>query len=95
MPILCPACKKELNWGGSLRYQTLGEHVSNPNRESPERSFYYCDNIKCGASAPVESRSRLVLSEKAKKTDPNSVCVFWDADGDLYGRDDGIKFIEA
>jgi hypothetical protein len=94
MSYLCPACKKKLLWGGSLSYQTLPEHVSNPNYDPPPRSFYYCDNILCDANASQEINKRCVITEKTVRTEPNNIIMFWDEYGDLYGGfRSNIKFI--
>lgn len=96
MPFLCPSCKKELSWGGSLSYQTLSEHVSNPNYDPLPRSFYYCNNILCDANSPEEIKKRLVITEKTVRTEPNDVTVFWDEYGDSYGCfGSDIKFIDG
>lgn len=97
MSYLCPICKSELLWGGQARYQTLTEHISNPNSDSPLRPFHYCDNAKCEANAPEECKSRIVLVEKLKKTNPDSIGIFWDEYGDLYGwvgKNHNIPFID-
>jgi hypothetical protein len=96
MPYLCPACKSELQWGGHAIYQTMDEHISSPNHEPPYRSFYYCNNTKCGANAPEENRvvTRKVLTEKLILTEPDSIAVFWDMYGDLYGNPFNVKFID-
>jgi hypothetical protein len=42
-PLKCPYCKKELIKGEQKRYETLGEHVFNPNmREHPLRDTFVC-----------------------------------------------------
>lgn len=39
----CPFCNKELNIGEDKEYETLLDHVLNPNQESfPLRPTYFC-----------------------------------------------------
>jgi len=39
----CPYCKKKLVAGSLKRYETLGEHVMNPNQEyHPPRKTFIC-----------------------------------------------------
>lgn len=95
MSYLCPACKSKLLFGGSAIYQTSSEHVERPNHEPPLRPFYYCDNNLCDANSPEETLTRHVITEKVQKTKPNSLALFWDDSGALYGRMDGIKFIDG
>jgi len=42
----CPKCKTTLIGGGLKRYETLIEHVSDPNQELPLRPTYICPS-KC------------------------------------------------
>lgn len=45
---LCPCCKSPVEINGTERYETLLDHVSNPNREVyPERDKYQCTNDEC------------------------------------------------
>jgi len=44
----CPECKIELVISSEKRrYETLLDHVSDPNGKSPMRSCYVCPNEKC------------------------------------------------
>lgn len=43
----CPCCKSEIIKGKAERYQTLDEHVSNPNSPSPLRLTNVCSNEFC------------------------------------------------
>jgi len=46
----CPLCKKPLLAGKMKRYETLIEHVMNPNQEEhPERPTLVCANKACQA----------------------------------------------
>jgi hypothetical protein len=43
-PLLCPFCKKELRSGEMKRYETLVDHVSDPNMEThPPRPTLVCE----------------------------------------------------
>ena len=45
---LCPSCKKPVIITGEREYETLVEHVSNPNMENfPLRDAYQCSDEKC------------------------------------------------
>lgn len=45
--MLCPKCKARLVKGGLRGFETLSDHVENPNREKvPLRFTYVCPN-KC------------------------------------------------
>lgn len=47
----CPKCKATLIYAGKREYETLVDHVSNPNREKfPLRSTYICPNVCFGKS---------------------------------------------
>jgi len=42
-PLLCPFCGKELILGEQRKYETLADHVCDPNREDyPLRNTYVC-----------------------------------------------------
>ena len=44
----CPNCKTELILSQETRkYETLNDHVCDPNGESPERFYFYCPNENC------------------------------------------------
>jgi len=44
----CPFCKSKLEIKGKRRYETLGDHVSDPNMEIPPmRDYYECDCEGC------------------------------------------------
>lgn len=43
----CPCCKSPIVEGKSEKYQTLDEHVSNPNSPSPSRPTLVCSNSEC------------------------------------------------
>lgn len=86
----CPSCKEILRYGGAVRYQMSDEHIMNPNSELGTRAVYYCKNLKCDASAPDESKKRILHIEKKKKIDPNNIRIFWDEQGCIYSSG-GIK----
>ena len=48
-PFLCPNCETELVLGpGTKVYETLCDHVSDPNSDSlPAREYYVCPNAAC------------------------------------------------
>jgi hypothetical protein len=48
---ICPLCGTPVVYGEPQRYETLCEHVSDPNGESPIRKTVKCPNLKCPASA--------------------------------------------
>ncbi|MFW5847815.1 MAG: hypothetical protein ACOCVF_02765 [bacterium] len=44
----CPACKSKMIMAGQCEYETLGDHVFDPNKESyPPRDYYICSDEKC------------------------------------------------
>ena len=44
----CPLCKSKVIITGKKRYETMFEHISNPNKvEYPLRDIYQCSNSKC------------------------------------------------
>lgn len=44
----CPNCKTELSAGPEKRYETLLDHVSDPNADGyPERPTFICENTSC------------------------------------------------
>lgn len=45
----CPICTVELISGEHKRYETLSDHVCNPNGDLPERETYVCRNTGCDA----------------------------------------------
>lgn len=45
----CPECDSDLIHMGSLRYQTLSDHVNDPNVLPIERPTYGCPNMCCEA----------------------------------------------
>ncbi len=45
--MLCPLCKTVLTKGKPIRYETLDEHVCNPNGTSPVRHTLICSNSEC------------------------------------------------
>lgn len=52
--MLCPICKSELILGeGKKRYETLVEHVEDPNGIPCEKPYYICSNNKCESRAIV------------------------------------------
>lgn len=47
-PWVCPLCGKVLSQGIPRKYETLCEHVMNPNQEDfPERETWLCTNLSC------------------------------------------------
>lgn len=49
--MFCPVCDEMLKSGGDKRFETLVEHVSNPNQETyPLRPTLVCTNGKCECS---------------------------------------------
>lgn len=47
----CPKCKTKLIEGEQKQYETLDEHVFNPNKEDyPLRPTYICTNKNCEIS---------------------------------------------
>lgn len=46
----CPLCRSQLVVGPSCRYETLVEHVGNPNEERWERATVICPNQNCEAN---------------------------------------------
>lgn len=45
---LCPSCKSPVIITGQKEYETLSEHVSNPNLDSyPQRDAYQCSDENC------------------------------------------------
>lgn len=46
----CPLCQYGLVLGLRAKYETLGEHVSNPNRDVPSKQGYRCVNAFCIAA---------------------------------------------
>jgi hypothetical protein len=72
---LCPACKSTLVPGLAKEYQTLDEHICNPNQESfPERPTWVCSNGACGAYTDcfwVEDGEGPYGNTKAKWIDDN------------------------
>jgi hypothetical protein len=48
--LLCPCCNTKLVYTHSDRYQDLGEHVSQPNREPSMKPAFQCPNTDCIAS---------------------------------------------
>jgi hypothetical protein len=48
--MLCPLCMTALAPGEPSRYETLDEHVCNPNGSSPVRDTWVCPNGDCGTS---------------------------------------------
>ena len=49
--MLCPKCKAELVRGENRVFETLDEHVSNPNQESyPKRPTWVCKFSYCPCS---------------------------------------------
>lgn len=48
--MLCPACKTNLVPGNLEQYETLDEHICDPNgEERPLRQTYVCPNVSCFA----------------------------------------------
>jgi hypothetical protein len=47
--MLCPVCRTRLVPGERLRYETLDEHVCNPNGKSPVRITFVCPKETCEA----------------------------------------------
>lgn len=48
LEIECPICRSKLILGnGEKRYETLGDHVCNPNGTPPNRPYFICPNDKC------------------------------------------------
>jgi len=45
----CPICTIEMINGEPKRYETLDDHVCNPNGHLPERETYVCKNTGCDA----------------------------------------------
>jgi len=45
--LLCPCCNTKLVYTHSDRYQDLGEHVSQPNREPSIKPAFQCPNVDC------------------------------------------------
>lgn len=44
----CPACMEKMTMDSQREYETLGDHVSDPNRKShPLRDSYICSDEKC------------------------------------------------
>ena len=43
----CPVCKSEIIDGKVLKYQTLNEHVCNPNGEPTKKQSYICGESDC------------------------------------------------
>jgi len=48
--LLCPLCRSQLIVGPDYRYETLGEHVCDPNGARPSRPTLVCPNQSCQAS---------------------------------------------
>lgn len=45
----CPICRSKLVLGqGTRKYETLSDHVCDPNGDVPERPYFVCPNEKCG-----------------------------------------------
>jgi hypothetical protein len=45
--MFCPICHRRLCYGGVERYETLANHVSNPNAKPPLRAKFVCLKKKC------------------------------------------------
>jgi hypothetical protein len=45
--MFCPHCKTRLHYMGTRRYQTLAEHVSDPNKEPSFKPYFVCVNPTC------------------------------------------------
>ena len=44
----CPCCGEVLKESTEkCKYETLIDHVEDPNRDSPERTFFFCPNDQC------------------------------------------------
>lgn len=39
----CPNCGKQMEFEGYRRYETLSEHVSDPNQLNPEKPYWTCE----------------------------------------------------
>jgi len=51
--VRCPNCKADLVESKFLkRYETLMDHVCDPNGESPARPFFKCMNVSCDLYFP-------------------------------------------
>lgn len=50
--LFCPACKKRLHLGIIIeeKYETLTEHVSDPNQKSPWKPIFWCLTKECELS---------------------------------------------
>jgi len=49
----CPVCESPVEITSQEQYETLGEHVTNPNAEShPKRDAYRCTNKECICNHP-------------------------------------------
>jgi len=48
--MFCSLCRSRLVAGPDHRYETLGEHVCNPNGARPSRPTLICPNQSCQAS---------------------------------------------
>ena len=48
-PMRCPICTVELINGEDRRYETLNDHICNPNGIHPKRETFVCRNTKCEA----------------------------------------------
>jgi hypothetical protein len=48
--MFCPACKSKLVLGGLKKYETLLDHVSDPNGESEPAHTFICVNPECEVS---------------------------------------------
>jgi hypothetical protein len=78
----CPECLGKLKDGNYLiRYETLADHVSDPNGNPIPRTYYYCPNSKCTLWGSAE------LTDKRNR-DPNE--MFWD----IYGNGDYSSYYE-
>ena len=52
----CPYCNNELIQGEDQKFETLSDHVSDPNREDyPKRRTWICDNHECPVSLDSEA----------------------------------------
>jgi len=69
----CPICGSELVEGMGRRYETLEEHVSDPNGTPSLKPTYVCEN----------TQYKYPLSDK-KTNCPFQHSIFWDIMGDFY-----------
>ena len=78
----CPICGSELIEGVGRRYETLGEHVSNPNGIPSLKQTFVCDN-----------ESYVYPYSEEETNCPFRYSMFWDWMGDYYGVLKGFDMI--